>query len=237
MRKKIAAALALGVSLMMSTTALAGTWVDPYGDGFYWKYQNDDGSDAQHIWVETDGKWYFIGNYGFMIRCGVTPDNCLIGKDGVWKGDKLDSYDTIDEDAAEAYKKIVQNSSNLLDYNLFDADQDGTPELFIRKGTCEADYMFYAYTYNGDRAVQIGSFDGGHGGLCTTRDGKLYREYAHMGVFGLCSVSWNGTTFAYNSDSLYEEVLADGVEYEDVMAKMGIYDLWSYSSSDLTPFN
>ncbi len=237
MKKRIAAALALGVSLMMSTTALAGTWVDAYGDGAYWKYQNDDGTMAENTWVESDGKWYYMGAYGDMMKCGVTPDNCLVGKDGVWNGARLDSYDVLDEDAAAAYEKIVQTSYNILDYYLFDADQDGTPELFVRRGTCEADYMFYVYTYNGDRAVQIGSFDGGHGGLCTTRDGKLYREYAHMGVFGLCSLTWDGTTFAYNPESLFEEFVTEGNGYEDIMARMGVYDLWSYSGSDLTPFN
>ena len=237
MRKRIAAVLALGASLMMSTTALAGTWVDTYGDGYSWQYQNDDGSMVESDWVETDGKWYYIGSWGVMLRCAVTPDNCLVGKDGVWDGDKLDIYDALDEDVAAAYKKIVQTSYNILDYYLFDADQDGTPELFVRRGTCEADYMFYVYTHNGEKAVHIGSFDGGHGGLCTTRDGKLYREYAHMGVYGLCAVIWDGTGIVYNSDTLIEETISEGSDYEDIMGRFGVYSLWSYSGSDLTPFN
>ena len=45
-------------------------------------------------------------------------------------------------------------------YHLYDIDGNGTPELILLEGTCEADYNYYVYTYEDGNAVQLGTLLG-----------------------------------------------------------------------------
>ena len=67
-------------------------------------------------------------------------------------------------------------------YSLYDVDQDGVPELFLKCGTCEADFRTFGYTFRGGQVSALGSFPSGHSSLYTVpgEDGIIYRE-GHMG--------------------------------------------------------
>ena len=234
MKSKTIAILTLAAALMTPGTALAGTWVDPYEDGKTWQYQRDDGTMEENAWVESGGKWYYIGDYGYMYRCMVTPDGYMVGVDGAWTGQMMSLESGMDSDRAEAYENILLSAQKLEDYTLFDLDKDGAPELFVRKGTSEADYTWHVYTYNGSRAVAAGSFHGGHGGLCVDSEGNLYKERAHMGVYGLQAVSWKAGRAVCSDDFTCMEEMAD--DYERVMAEYGVYGIGVYLEGDFTPF-
>lgn len=67
-------------------------------------------------------------------------------------------------------------------YSLYDVDKDGVPELFLKCGTCEADFRTFGYTFRGGQISALGSFPSGHSSLYTVpgEDGIIYRE-GHMG--------------------------------------------------------
>lgn len=67
-------------------------------------------------------------------------------------------------------------------YSLYDVDKDGVPELFLKCGTCEADYYTLGYTFQGGQITNLGSFQSGHSSLYTVpeEDGVIFRE-GHMG--------------------------------------------------------
>lgn len=48
-----------------------------------WYYLNADGSMAVG-WVQDAGKWYYLGSDGTMLVNAITPDNYVVGPDGVW---------------------------------------------------------------------------------------------------------------------------------------------------------
>ena len=84
------------------------------------------------------------------------------------------------------YKEILQyyygGEYAWITYAVYDIDKDGIPELFVRNGTCEADYMYIIYTHNGTRAVYLGQVNGGHSALyAVPNQNGVYVHTAHMG--------------------------------------------------------
>lgn len=66
----------------MSMTAFAGTWQQ---DTTGWKYQNDDGSYQQNGWYQdTDGKYYYFNQDGYMLANTTTPDGYTVDSSGAW---------------------------------------------------------------------------------------------------------------------------------------------------------
>ena len=67
-------------------------------------------------------------------------------------------------------------------YLLYDVDKDGTPELIIKSGTCEADYMGTLYTCIGGKAQRVEEFGLGHASLYTDPgENGIILHYGHMG--------------------------------------------------------
>lgn len=102
--------VAMGVTILGSMTAFAGTWgTDSKG----WWYQNDDGTYLANQWLkDLDGKWYHFNQYGYMqsgwildnnkwYYLGVdgamytnttTPDGYSVGTDGAWSDKVTQNY-------------------------------------------------------------------------------------------------------------------------------------------------
>lgn len=93
-------------------------------------------------------------------------------------GGMKDAYQKILDDT---YSKYQSSNGKYLEYHVYDVDQDGTEELIVRNGTCEADYMWYLYTYSGGKAVSVDTFAGGHSALYTCSSGGFYCMHAQMG--------------------------------------------------------
>lgn len=76
--KKIAAA-ALGLALMSTFSAFAGTWEK---DGDNWTYKKDDGQYAEYEWIQdADGSWYYCKRWGIM-ETNQMIDGYYVGADG-----------------------------------------------------------------------------------------------------------------------------------------------------------
>ena len=57
------------MSIIMSSTAIAGTWAQ---DTTGWYYQNDDGTCPTNQWFQDyDGKWYYLNETGYMLTNGL----------------------------------------------------------------------------------------------------------------------------------------------------------------------
>ena len=76
-------------------------------------------------------------------------------------------------------------------YSLYDVDKDGVPELFVKFGTCEADFFARCYTLYRDNSgrdvvVMAAQFPFGHSTLYTSPDKNGFlRHEGHMGHAGL----------------------------------------------------
>ncbi len=79
-----------------------------------------------------------------------------------------------------AWGELVGSES----YSLYDVDKDGVPELFVKFGTCEADFFARCYTMSrdGDVVVMAAQFPFGHSSLYTYPDKNGFlRSEGHMG--------------------------------------------------------
>lgn len=85
------------------------------------------------------------------------------------------------EDGYDSYNAY----SNGYPHFLADLNGDGTDELFVKTGTCEADYMWNVYTLVNNRASFVGSFSGGHSTICECKTGEFYLLFYHMDVASL----------------------------------------------------
>lgn len=85
MRKAKLLLTTLAMSMLLSSTALAGAW-QPQDNG-QWTYQNDDGSFATG-WIEDGGKSYYLDANGIMLTNTTTPDGYYVGADGAWDGNE-----------------------------------------------------------------------------------------------------------------------------------------------------
>lgn len=85
------------------------------------------------------------------------------------------------EDGYDSYNAY----SNGYPHFLADLNGDGTDELFVKKGTCEADYLWEVYTLVNNRASYVDSFSGGHSTIYICSTGEFYVLYGHMGVASL----------------------------------------------------
>ena len=77
----------------------------------------------------------------------------------------------------------------LWDYYLTDYNNDGTADLIILTGTCEADAVYRVYTYKKSKIKKIGKFGGGHSYLSAYPGANgVVRVTQHMGYERICRV-------------------------------------------------
>jgi hypothetical protein len=96
----------------------------------------------------------------------------------------------------------------LQEYAVYDIDNNGIAELFVKAGTCEADYMWRLYTVADNIAIQIAEIGGGHSQLYSCSSGGFYHFYGHMGY-------WEITAYTYANGALAEEHISSGELSED----------------------
>lgn len=104
-----------------------------------------------------------------------------------------------------AYKAEVKAHyarDNMIDgYFLYDITGDGIPELWIKDGSCSADYMINIYTYKDEALRKIGE-DGGSGGFYAGKNYVL-RVTGWMDVETWYKYTYDGNRV--NSELLFEE--------------------------------
>lgn len=86
----------------------------------------------------------------------------------------------------KAYLKKVRKTKHLDSYYLADMDNDKKPELFVKVGTCEANYSYNIYRYKSKKVKKIGTIGGGHASLHSYPNHKgVVIEWCHMGYYGV----------------------------------------------------
>lgn len=93
-----------------------------------------------------------------------------------------------------------------IEYTVYDIDKDGTPELIVKSGTCEADYIGALYSFRNGKAFQFGEEIGlGHSSLYSDPgENGIILMYAHMGAAGALRIS---LIDGYAEELLYEDDL------------------------------
>ena len=150
------------------------------------------------------------------------------------------SYRTaIDEKIAES-KKIEDAGGNYtIDYTLYDINHNGTPELLIRYGTCEADFRIAVYTYQ-DGALRMieDNMGGSHvsfGYDCNTNQLVLLQGHMGGGDFSWYDLDESGKLNEVRNTGGFQFGMDDQPEYTDVMKEYGVAYLpfsTSYSFAD-----
>lgn len=92
-------------------------------------------------------------------------------------------------------------------YSLYDVDKDGVPELFLKRGACEADFSTQVYTFRDGQISGLGSFSSGHSGLYTVPEEKAVLVwYSHMGYGDIEKfVVTDGNSFVHGETLLSED--------------------------------
>lgn len=112
------------------------------------------------------------------------------------------------------YPGEIGNQSD--EYVLYDVDKDGTPELFVRYGKCEAAYRTKVYTYREGTVAELGEFISGHGSLYTWpgENGVAY-NWSHMGGHIVEKISL--VDGALVQENVFEETWTDpDMDYTDM---------------------
>lgn len=140
----------------------------------------------------------------------------------------------------KAYKKVLEENDTpsaededagfiWQGYFLYDIDKDDIPELFIKSGTCEADFLTEVYYFDGTEAKPAGELPSGHTTYYTYPDGNGIIEFnAHMATGALIRTQFDGEKLVLPGSILFEDDLynrlpldpdADYVPVEETVKK------------------
>ena len=136
---------------------------------------------------------------------------------------------------------ILQNeflsNSNTYDlsrceYSVYDIDFDGTPELFVYSGSCNADMRcnVYCFSEESNQAVLLDVLPLSQSGLCGTGvPNCILTHYGHQGVEKIDRVYYSNGVFTI--DRVYENNLARGTDY------LNLIELQRYTLDDFSGLN
>jgi predicted nucleic acid-binding Zn ribbon protein len=96
----------------------------------------------------------------------------------------------------EDYEKLMENKNKLSDINvgnlgeyaLVDIDNNGTDELIIFSGTCNADYEYVFYTFKDNKVILLGSNTGANSNLYKITSKNYIKQYY---MSGQSEIIWN----------------------------------------------
>ncbi len=117
----------------------------------------------------------------------------------------------LDARGRQMFEEPELYSTPELSYLVYDVDKDGTPELIVKTGTCEADYHGGLYTFRDGRAFQLGEELGlGHCSFYSDpgEDGVIVM-YGHMGYAEAFRISIGD---GWAEESLYEDNLNERLQ-------------------------
>lgn len=105
---------------------------------------------------------------------------------------------------SDAIKSMTGTADSLLyhNYYIYDINDDGIYELITEMGTCEADNEYSVYSIKDNEMIFAGEIGAGHSVL-TEKDGKLYKNYTHMGNQSVDLISFDGKSVS--TENVYEK--------------------------------
>lgn len=155
--------------------------------------------------------------------------------------EEVKSEDELKREIYEAYvaqleskaAEVNADAGGLCEYFLFDITGDGIPELWVRSGTCEADYMLYVYRYGIGQLELMHSTGAGHSSFYCG-DNYVLQVMAHMGEAGWYKIELSGS--GLSEELVYEESdVESSDEYAQPVepdAQMHDYDVtWPIASA------
>ena len=111
-------------------------------------------------------------------------------------------------------------------YFLYDITKDGIPELWIKVGTCEADFTLMVYTYEDGLYKTICEKPAGHSAFYKGRD-YILQQYAHQGVAAWIKLTYDGNKVI--EKTIFEEDI-NGTDNEYKMPTEQIIELYTFNN-------
>lgn len=147
-------------------------------------------------------------------------------KEGELSSDNID--DKVEGDFKISFKEILDTyeKGKGTMYALADIDKDTIPELIVRTGESEVEYMFEFYKYKGNdkKAELIGNIGAGHLVLYEMNNEKyLLSVYAHMGYETVAKVFIEDGKIKYEQISQRDNLTSE--EYTKGDKIVELYDL------------
>ena len=130
----------------------------------------------------------------------------------------------LDAKKIQISEEPVEYSTPELWYLVYDIDKDGTPEMMIKTGTCEADYHGGIYTFRNGRAFQVGEELGlGHSSFYSDPgENGIILMYGHMGYASASRISIQD---GYMEEPLYEDNLNERLQEDPDAEYVYPYDV------------
>lgn len=126
----------------------------------------------------------------------------------------------------DKFKEIIkgyQETENVV-YNLTDIQKDNVPELVIRTGSSEVEYMYYFYSFKDDVVSMIGEIGAGHTLLYEINDEKyIMAVYAHMGYETVSNISIVDNKIKY--EEVFKREIDINEEYTEGDKYIELYDV------------
>ncbi len=144
----------------------------------------------------------------FAVHAKAEAETAAEAEDPAWVaayGQILDGW------KAQIAEEPAEYSTPELYYLVYDIDKDGTPELIVKTGTCEADYHGALYTLRDGSAVQVGEeFGLGHSSFYSDPgENGIILMWGHMGYASAVRISLSD---GYTEETLYEDNLNPRLE-------------------------
>ena len=105
-------------------------------------------------------------------------------------------------DINNAYMETISTLHSELSYNfkyedyirihsiaLYDINKDGINEMFVKVGGCEANYIYFVFTFVNGKVDMLGSFSGGHSSLFEYTGNGVSLYYVNQGYEVLSTIS------------------------------------------------
>lgn len=130
-------------------------------------------------------------------------------------------------DAGEQLRMTLTMALGSESYSLYDVDQDGVPELFVKYGSFEAAFTYQCYTFRDGQVVCIGEFDGGHSGLYTHPDkSAVLRSEGHMGYKEVYEYPVEGGVLTEEREIFSEEDVWEYTPTEEIVPGAAYIDYY-----------
>lgn len=112
----------------------------------------------------------------------------------------------------QALYDYAEDENVSCEYFLHDITKDGIPELWIKAGTCEADYTLMVYTYENGLYKTICEKPAGHSVFYKGSD-YILQQYAHQGVATWIKLTYDGNMVM--EKTIFEEnTIGTGSDYK-----------------------
>lgn len=177
-----------------------------------------------NIWREND---YFVDSYAPYMS---NNEKFLVSSDAI---DFMVKRDNKNINEKKAYYKVLLRCVEkwmtaeyngydywYKEYAIHDINEDGVAELIVQDGTCEADRMYYFYTYKNGKAVYMGSYSASHSALADANRHLLFFS-GHMGYATTAQIYMvNDKIVVKNRQSYYTDEYPDYGPYIEFTEEM-----------------